>query len=172
MPSSFRPILAILPVSLIAPGLWLVVQSTHVSNSYALTNSFADRFIEPMLLYGVLPALMLWLGSLPLTVATGLIWQRISGWAIPECLVAGLLSWALVVYAADVILPIPAGCFFDCPPGPGKVLPTSFKIAAVLSMFSLGVWIHIAILHLLEAKRKMPRPPRPNVLENDIPAKG
>ena len=69
MPSLSRPTLAILPVSLVAPVLWLAVQSTNVSHSYALTNSFADRFIEPMLLYGVLPALVLWLGSLPLAVA-------------------------------------------------------------------------------------------------------
>ena len=169
MPSSSRPTLAILPVSLIAPGLWLIVQSTQVSNSYALTNSFADRFVEPMLLYGVLPALMLWLGSLPLTLATCLLWQRISGWAIPECLVAGLLSWALVIYAADVILPIPAACFFDCPPGPGRVLPTSFKIAGVLSAFSLPVWIHFAVLQLREVKGKRAWPPPADVSQDDNP---
>ena len=153
MPSLSRTTLAILPVSLIALGLWLVVQSTKVSNSYA------DRFIELVLLYGVLPALTLWLGSVPLALATGLLWQRISGWAIPESLIAGLSSWALVVYAAEVILPVPAGCYFDCPPGPGKVLPISFTIASFLSMLSLPLWIHLGILRLFRAKRKRPWPP-------------
>ncbi len=148
MLSLSRTILAILPVSLIEPGLWLVIQSTKVSNSYT------DRFVEPALLYGVLPALILWLGSLPLALATALLWKRISGWVIPEFFVVGLPSWALVVYAAEVILPVPWACYFDCPPGPGKVLLTSLVIAGILFVFSLPVWIHIAILHLLEKGKR------------------
>ena len=58
------------------PGLWLIVQSTNVSNSYSLSNSYAVRMLEPALLYGVLPALTLWLGSLPVALATRLLWPR------------------------------------------------------------------------------------------------
>ena len=56
MPRLLGPNLAILPVSLLGPGLWLIVQSTNVSNSYSLSNSYAVRMLEPALLYGVLPA--------------------------------------------------------------------------------------------------------------------
>ena len=62
-------------------------------------------------------------------------------------------SLGLVLYAVPVILPFPAGCYFNCPPGPGEVLPTSFAISGVLAMLSLPVWIHLGILHLLDAKR-------------------
>ena len=144
-----RPTLAILPVSLLGPGLWLLVQSTNVSNSYSLSNSYAVRMLEPGLLYGVLPALTLWLGSLPVALATWLLWRRISAWAIPAFAVAVIPSLGLVRYAAEHILPIPGGCYFNCPPGPGEVLPTSFAIAGVLAMLSLPVWIHLGILHLL-----------------------
>ena len=143
-----RPTLAILPVSLLGPCLWLLVQSTNVSSSYSLSNSYAVRMLELALLYGVLPALTLWLGSLPVASATWLLWRRISAWAIPAVAVAVIPSLGLVLYAAEVILPIPAGCHFDCPPGPGEVLPTSFAIAGVLAMLSLPVWLHWGILHL------------------------
>ena len=144
MPRLLRPTWAILSVSLLAPGLWLLVQSTKVSNSYA------DGLAEPALLYGVLPALTLLLGSLPVALATGLLWRRISAWAIPAFAIAVVPSWGLVFYAAQVILPIPWGCYFNCPPGPGEVLPTSFAIAGVLAMLSLPVWIHLGILLLLD----------------------
>ena len=64
--------------------------------------------------------------------------------------VAVIPSLGLVLYAAGVILPVPWGCYFNCPPGPGDVLPTSFAIAGVLAMLSLPVWIHLGILHLLD----------------------
>ena len=142
-----RPTLAILPVSLLAPCLWLLVQSTNVSNSYA------GGILEPALLYGVLPALTLWLGSLPVALATWLLWRRISAWVIPAFAVAVIPSLGVVLYAAEVIMPIPGGCYFNCPPGPGEVLPTSFAIAGVLAMLSLPVWIHLGILQLLDANR-------------------
>ena len=148
MPRLLRPTLTTLPVSLLAPGLWLLVQSTNISNSYA------NRILEPALLYGILPALTFWLGSLPVALATKFLWRRISAWAIPALAVAVIPSLGMVLYAAEVILPIPAGCFFNCPPGPGEVLPTSFVIAGVLAMLSLPVWIHLGTLHLLDAKRK------------------
>ena len=144
MPLLLRPTLAILPVSLLGPGLWLLGQSTNISNYYA------GGVLEPALLYGVLPALTLWLGSLPVALATWLLWRRISAWAIPAFAIAVVPSWGLVLYAAQVILPIPALCFFNCPPGPWEVLPTSFAIAGVLAMLSLPVWIHLGILHLLD----------------------
>ena len=142
MPLLLRPTLAILPVSVLAPCLWLLVQSTRLSNYYA------GGVLEPALLYGVLPALTLWLGSLPVALATWLLWRRISAWAITAFTVAVMPSLGLVLYAADVILPIPWGCYFNCPPGPGDVLRTSFAIAGVLAMLSLPVWIHLGILHL------------------------
>ena len=147
MPRLLRPTLAILPVSLLGPGLWLLVQSTNISNSYA------GGILEPALLYGVLPALTLWLGSLPVTLATWLLWRRISAWVIPAFAVAVIPSLGVVLYAAEVIMPIPGGCYFNCPPGPGEVLPTSFAIAGVLAMLSLPVWIHLGILQLLDANR-------------------
>ena len=147
MPRLLRPTLAILPVSLLGPGLWLLVQSTNISNSYA------GGMLEPALLYGVLPALTLWLGSLPVTLATWLLWRRISAWVIPAFAVAVIPSLGVVLYAAEVIMPIPGGCYFNCPPGPGEVLPTSFAIAGVLAMLSLPVWIHLGILQLLDANR-------------------
>ena len=147
LPRLLRPTLAILPVSLLAPCLWLLVQSTNVSNSYF------GGILEPALLYGVLPALTLWLGSLPVALATRLLWRRISAWAFPAFAVAVIPSLGVVLYAAEVILPIPAGCYFNCPPGPEEVLPTSFAIAGVLAMFSLPVWIHLGILQLLDANR-------------------
>ena len=70
MPRQLRPSLAILPVSVLAPCLWLLVQSTRLSNYYA------GGVLEPALLYGVLPALTLWLGSLPVALATWLLWPR------------------------------------------------------------------------------------------------
>ena len=97
-----------------------------------------------------LPALTLWLGSLPGALATWLLWRRISAWAIPAFAVAVIPSLGLVLYATEGILPIQAGCYFHCPPGPGEVLPTSFAIAGVLAMLSLPVWIHLGILHLLD----------------------
>ena len=147
MPRLLRPTLAILPVSLLGPGLWLLVQSTNISNSYA------GGILEPALLYGVLPVLTLWLGSLPVTLATWLLWRRISAWVIPAFAVAVIPSLGVVLYAAEVIMPIPGGCYFNCPPGPGEVLPTSFAIAGVLAMLSLLVWIHLGILQLLDANR-------------------
>ena len=68
MPHLLRPTLAILPVSLLGSGLWLLVQSCRLSNSHA------GGMLEPALLYGVLPALTLWLGSLPVALATWLLW--------------------------------------------------------------------------------------------------
>ena len=144
MPRLLRSTLTILPVSLLGPSFWLLVQSTNVSNSYA------GGMLEPALLYGVLPALTLWLGSLPVALATRLLWRRTSAWAIPAFSVAVIPSLGLVLYAAEVILPIPWGCYFNCPPGPGDVLPTSFAIAGVLAMLSLPVWIHLGILHMLD----------------------
>ena len=120
------------------------LDTTNVSNSYA------GGMLEPALLYGVLPALTLWLGSLPVALATWLLWRGTSAWAIPAFAVAVIPSLGLVLYAAEVTLPIPAGCYFNCPPGPGDVLPTSFAIAGVLAMLSLPVWIHLGILHLLD----------------------
>ena len=149
MPRLLRPTLAILPVSLLGPGLWLLVQSTRLSNSYA------GGVLEPALLYGVLPALTLWLGSLPVALATWLLWRRISAWAVPAFAVAVIPSLGLVLYAAEGILPIPAGCYFNCPPGPGEALPTSFAIAGVLAMLSLPVWIHLGILHLLDGSHRL-----------------
>ena len=147
MPRLLHPTLTILPVSLLGPGLWLLLQSSRLSNSYA------GGVLEPALLYGVLPALTLWLGSLPVALATGLLWRRISAWATPAFAVTVIPSLGLVLYAAEVILPIPAGCYFNCSPGPGDVLPTSLAIAGVLAMLSLPVWIHWGILHLLDAKK-------------------
>ena len=149
MPRLLRPTLAILPVSLLGPGLWLLVQCTRLSNSYA------GGVLEPALLYGVLPALTLWLGSLPVALATWLLWRRISAWAIPAFAVAVIPSLGLVLYAAEGILPIPAGCYFNCPPGPGEALPTSFAIAGVLAMLSLPVWIHLGILHRLDGSHRL-----------------
>ena len=143
-----RPTLAIVPVSLLGPGLWLLVQSTRVSDSYSLSDSYVGRILEPALIYGVLPTLVLWLGSLPVALATWLLWRRISAWVIPAFAVAVMPSLWLVLYAARFIMPIPAGCYFNCPPGPGEVLPTSFAIAGVLAMLSLPVWIHLGTLHL------------------------
>ena len=149
MPRLLRPTLAILPVSLLGPGLWLLVQCTRLSNSYA------GGVLEPALLYGVLPALTLWLGSLPVALATWLLWRRISAWAVPAFAAAVIPSLGLVLYAAEGILPIPAGCYCNCPPGPGEVLPTSFAIAGVLAMLSLPVWIHLGILHLLDGSHRL-----------------
>ena len=47
------------------------------------------------------------------------------------------------IHAASDILPIPWGCYFNCPPGPEDVLPTSFSIAGILA-------IHLEILQLLD----------------------
>ena len=99
MPRLLRPTLAILPVSLLGPGLWLLVQCTRLSNSYA------GGVLEPALLYGVLPALTLWLGSLPVALATWLLWRRISAWAVPAFAAAVIPSLGLVLYAAEGILP-------------------------------------------------------------------
>ena len=114
MPRLLRPTLAFLPVSLLGPGLWFLVQSTRLSNSYA------GGVLEPALLYGVLPALTLWLGSLPVALATWLLWRRISAWAIPAFAVAAIPSLGLVLYAVEGILPIPAGCYSTAASPPGK----------------------------------------------------
>ena len=115
------------------PVLWLLVQSTHLADSYA------RGVAEPALLYGVLPAAILWLGSLPTASATVLLWRWVAAWAIPAFVVTMIPSLLLVGYAADTIMPIPAGCYFQCPPGPGTVLPTSLVIAGVLALLSLPV---------------------------------
>lgn len=133
------PLFLALPV----PCLWLLVQATHLPDSYSYPG-----FTEPMWLYGLLPATVLWLGSLPTATATLLLWQRVAAWAIPAFAISAVPSILLVAHTADTAMPIPSGCFMQCPPGPETVLPTSLVAAGRLTLLSLPIWIHLGILRL------------------------
>ena len=143
------PILTMLLVSLLAPSIWLVMAFSNMDRFRS--GLLSERYLED---YLVISTLMYWLGSLPVSVATWMLWRRASGGAIPALIISMVLILGLVGLLAALSLPFPNGCLMFCPPAPHKVREISFVVAWVLAVFSLPVWIHWGVLQLADARRR------------------
>ena len=144
-----RPILTLLLVSLLAPGIWGAV--AFINMDRFSSGLLSERYLED---YLVIPTLMFWLGSIPLAAAIWLLWGRTSARAIPALMISMVLTLGLVGLLALISLPSPGGCLTLCPPPPQKVREISLVVALVLAVFSLPVWIHWGTIQLLDARRR------------------
>ena len=68
MSSLARPILTLLLVSLLAPGIWLAV--AFINMDRFSSGLLSERYLED---YLVIPTLMFWLGSIPVAAAIWLL---------------------------------------------------------------------------------------------------
>ena len=126
--------------------LWLSATCVASATGYS-----HDRYLVD---YLVIPLLMFWLGSIPVGVSTWLLWRQASAAAIPALLFSLVPSLGMVGVLAVFSLPSEGGCLMLCPPPPHEVRKISYVLAGLLAAFSLPVWVHLGVLHLVDARRR------------------
>ena len=146
-----RPALVLLLGSLWAPAVWALIIVGNASEYNG--GLFSARYFDGFVLF---PLLMTWAGAMPVAVSIWLLHRSVGEWVVPAGVVSLVLSVGLIFVVAW--LSLPSDSYIWSSPSSSDVRNSSFVLSGLIAAFSLPVWIHLGIVHLVRWLRSLRAP--------------